>query len=261
MNTVIVIPARLGSSRFPGKPASLILGKQLLHRTWLIAKKVKDVDEVLVATDDLSIRDLAESFGAKVIMTDSHCQNGTERVFSALGNLKAHPQIAINLQGDAVLTPPWVIQSLVHAIQKDPTIQVATAATQLDWQKYEDFRQSKKEGQTSGTTVVFDQQQNALYFSKAVIPFLREIDIQTPPVYRHIGLYAYRASYLAKYVSLQPTPLETAEKLEQLRFLENGIPIRIILVDYRGRTHWSVDHPNDIQKVEQIIKAEGELIE
>src|SRR3954471_9831396 len=119
MNTVIVIPARKGSTRFPNKPMAMIHGKQLLHRTWSIAQAVKNVDEVLIATDDEGIRAHAEAFGAKVLMTRPECENGTVRVFDAVRQLKSRPEIAVNLQGDAVLTPPWVIQAVVEEMKKD----------------------------------------------------------------------------------------------------------------------------------------------
>jgi len=260
MNTVIVIPARKGSTRFPNKPMALIHGKQLLFRTWSIAKAVKNIDEVFIATDDNDIRTQAEGFGAKVIMTRPECENGTVRVFDAVKQLQDKPQIAVNLQGDAVLTPPWVIQTVVDEMQRDASIPLATPATRLDWKRYDEFVQSKSGGRVSGTLVVFDQKKNALYFSKGLIPFVRDRNVAEPPIYRHIGLYCYRYETLAKYVELKPTPLEEIEKLEQLRALENGISIRIVPVDYRGRTHWSIDNPEDVKIAESIIEREGELV-
>ena len=111
-----------------------------------------------------------------------------------------------------------------------------------------------------GTLVVFDRNMNALYFSKTPIPFVRPNKLKELPLYRHIGLYAYRYETLANYLTLQPGPLEQVEGLEQLRALENGINVRVVLVDYRGRTHWSVDSPDDVSKVEAIIAREGELV-
>lgn len=261
MSAVIVIPARKGSTRFPNKPMAPILGRSLLQRTWLIAKAVKRVDEVFIATDDNDIKQHAERFGAKVLLTRPDCQNGTERVFDAIKQLPSKPEIAVNLQGDAVLTPPWVIQAVVDAMQADASIPLATPATRLDWKRYDEFVQSKSGGRASGTLVVFDLKKNALYFSKGLIPFVRERNTEEPPIYRHIGLYCYRYQALEKYVALKPTPLEEIEKLEQLRALENGIPIRVVPVDYRGRTHWSIDNPEDIKIAEEIIGREGELLE
>ena len=261
MKKTIVIPARKGSTRFPNKPLAFIQGKQLLHRTWLIARAVKGVDEVYVATDDDEIRKQAEQFGAKVILTRADCENGTERTYDAVSQLEEIPGIVINLQGDAVLTPPWVIQAVIDSMQNDPKIQIATPAVHLDWKRVDEFLQSKEGGRTSGTLVVFDLNQKALYFSKGLIPKIRDRNERgDPPFYRHIGLYGYRFETLKKIASLKPTPLEEAEKLEQLRALENGIPIQVVLVDYRGRTHWSIDTPEDVKKAEEIIEREGELV-
>jgi 3-deoxy-manno-octulosonate cytidylyltransferase (CMP-KDO synthetase) len=258
--TIIVIPARRGSTRFPNKPSALILGKSLLQRTWSIARAVKNCDDVLIATDDEGIRSQAQGFGAKVIMTRADCENGTIRVFEAVKTLSQAPQVVVNLQGDAVLTPPWVIQAVVDAVQQDASIQIATPATRLEGRFYDEFVQSKAGGRVSGTLVVFGLNRNALYFSKGMIPFVRDRDRDLPPVYRHIGLYCYRYEALENYAQLEPTPLEEAEKLEQLRALENGIPIRVIPADYGGRTHWSIDNPEDIKITEGIIEREGELI-
>ncbi len=260
MSVVIVIPARYGSTRFPGKPLAKIQGKELLYRTWLIAKAVKKVDEVWVATDDDRISRQALGFGAQVLMTSENCINGSERVYQAIQSLENPPEIVINLQGDAVLTPPWVIQAVLDNIQNHSDVQIATPATLLSRDQYEEYVRLKASGRTSGTLVVFDLQFNALYFSKGLIPCVREWKGESVPVYRHIGLYAYRYGALKAFTQLKPTPLEDTEKLEQLRALENGIPIRVVPVDYRGRTHWSIDHFEDIAIAESIIRREGELV-
>lgn len=260
MSTVIVIPARFGSTRLPGKPLALIKGKSLLYRTWCIAKTVQCVDEVYIATDDIQIQNHAVSFGAQVIMTPGHCANGTERAFSAISTLNPLPDIILNLQGDAVLTPPWVIQALIDQMIEDPSIGFATTATPLNIEQYNQMLSSKMNGQVGGTTVVFDKNNQALYFSKSLIPYLREKTNSLIPMYRHIGLYVYRYPVLQKYLNLEPSPLEKTEGLEQLRALENGIPIKVVTVDYKGRTHWAVDSQHDIEIVESIIAREGELI-
>jgi 3-deoxy-manno-octulosonate cytidylyltransferase (CMP-KDO synthetase) len=259
-NAVIVIPARQGSTRFPGKPAALIRGVSLLERTWRIAKAVPAVAEVYVATDDQGIRRQAEGFGAKALMTPAECRNGSERAFAAATQLKTKPDVVVNLQGDAVLTPPWVVAAAVAAMRKDAKLPVATPAVRLSWDQFDEFLAAKAGGRASGTMVVFDKKGDALYFSKAVIPFVRDRGQADPPIYRHIGLYAYRYEALKKYCSWPPAPIEEMEKLEQLRFLENGVAIRVVPVDYRGRRHWSVDNPEDIAIVEKIIAEEGELV-
>ncbi|MFH2037531.1 MAG: 3-deoxy-manno-octulosonate cytidylyltransferase [Candidatus Zixiibacteriota bacterium] len=260
MKTVIVIPSRYDSSRFPGKPLAEIAGYSMLYRIWKIAITVGNVKDVIIATDDDRIYMHAESFGAKAVMTSPECRNGTERVWEAVNQLKYKPDTIINFQGDAVLSPPWIIQALVDSLNNDREVQLVTPAIKLDWDGYERLAQAKDEGQTSGTTVTFDNNHNALYFSKTIIPFMRNRNVASPPVYIHIGMYGYRYEMLKHYLSLPPTPLETVEQLEQLRALEYGLPIRVVEVDYRGRSHWSVDNPEDIAKVEKIIASDGELV-
>lgn len=260
----IVIPARYNSTRLAGKPLEHISGRTMIHRVWSIARAVEKIQAVYVATDDDRIADHVRGFGGCVIMTSKECDNGTERVLKAVESLQLPPAIVVNLQGDAVLTPPWVIQALVNEMQRDHTVLMATTAVRMNAQRYDSFRAAKQNGEVGGTTVVFDRRLNALYFSKSVIPFVRIDAAGRPndplPVYRHIGLYAYRFDTLRQLAKLIAGPLEQAEKLEQLRALEHGIPIRVVEVDYRGRTHWAVDSREDIGRVEDIIRVEGELL-
>lgn len=256
---VIIIPARYQSSRFPGKPLTLIKGHSLIYRVWSIAKSIKGVDEVYIATDHVDIQKHVLGFGAKVLMTEN-CQNGTERCYAAISLLPDKPEIIVNLQGDAVLTPPWVIQALMDTMHKHSQLEITTLATQISKEKYSLMQKAKAKGEVGGTMVVCDKDLNAMYFSKSMIPYLRNTQMEYPPLYRHIGLYAYRYSALEKYISLSPTPLEKLEGLEQLRILENGKPIRVVLVDYKGHTHASIDSPEDVIRVEQLIETEGELV-
>ncbi len=261
MDIWIVIPARYGSTRLPGKPMASILGRSLLSRVWGIAQAVKGVARVVVATDDQRVADHAGAFCADVVMTSPDCTNGTERAWDAVRAEDNPPGAVINLQGDAVLTPPWVVQGLVDAFQADPSVSMVTAAVQLTWATYDDFVQHKQNSPSSGTTVVMDPHGRALYFSKTIIPNLRKPDrTASCPVFRHIGIYGYSLSALSRLVALPPSPLEQVEQLEQLRALENGIPIQVVPVDYRGRSHGSVDTPEDIAVVEAIIRREGELV-
>jgi 3-deoxy-manno-octulosonate cytidylyltransferase (CMP-KDO synthetase) len=259
MKNIIVIPARYHSSRFPGKPLTSIKGHSLLYRVWSIAKSIKQIDAVYIATDHQDIQSHALDFGAKVIMTE-RCENGTARVFNAIAKLEEKPDIVFNLQGDAVLTPPWIIQALIDTMLANPTIVMTTAATQITRDQYASMQASKLKGEVGGTMVVCDKDDNALYFSKSMIPYLRDSMMENPPLYRHIGLYAYRYTTLEKYTTLSPSPLEILEGLEQLRLLENGVAIRVVKVDYKGRTHASVDSPDDVKRVELIIEEEGELV-
>ena len=261
MDISIVIPARFGSTRLPGKPMAPILGRSLLSRVWAIANQVQRVAQVVVATDDRRVADHAQSFGATVVMTSPDCTNGTERAWDAVRDLAQPPGAVINLQGDAVLTPPWVVQGLVDAFHADPGVSMVTAAVQLTWDAYDDFVRHKQTSPSSGTTVVMDDRGQALYFSKTIIPNLRKPNRAAPcPVHRHIGIYGYSLSALSRLVALPPSPLEQVEQLEQLRALENRIPIQVVKVDYRGRSHGSVDTPEDIAVVEAVIRAEGELV-
>ncbi|SMF78858.1 3-deoxy-manno-octulosonate cytidylyltransferase (CMP-KDO synthetase) [Tistlia consotensis] len=260
MNVVAVIPARWGSSRFPGKPLEArIAGVPLLQRVWALATAAPGVAEVLVATDDPRIAAFVEGLGGRAVMTDPACRNGTERMHQALQRAGLEDRPAVNVQGDAVLTPPWVIGALAAVLAEDAAAEVATPAVRMSEAAYRRLVEQKRTGQVGGTTVTFDRRGRALYFSKQVIPFLRE-PVEPLPVFRHIGLYGFQPAALARYVSLEPGPLERAEGLEQLRALENGMTVRVVQVDYRGRTHWAVDSPDDAAIAERLIAEEGELL-
>lgn len=250
MKTAIVIPVRYGSTRFPGKPLAEICGQSMLSRVWRIAKQVPAVDRILIATDDQRIEEHALRLGAEVIMTSSDCENGSERVYQALQNAAYVPDLVINFQGDAVLTPPKFIQALISGMQIEPEIGMGTLACEVT-----------REQAQGATLVVFDVRQRALYFSRSLIPHHREAQESFAVHYhKHIGIYAYRYKTLEQYIRLKASALEKIEKLEQLRALENAIAIKVVLVDRAGRTLASVDKPEDVTKVEAIIKREGELV-
>ncbi|MGI9509315.1 MAG: 3-deoxy-manno-octulosonate cytidylyltransferase, partial [Geminicoccaceae bacterium] len=262
MSTVVIIPARYQSSRFPGKPLAKVRGKSVIQRVWELGRAAMEVDHVYVATDHQEIADHAEGFGADVIMTSEHCRNGTERVAEAAETLSSPPEIIINLQGDAPLTPPWFITALADAMKNDPSVQMATPALACDEATYRHFREDRLAGRVGGTTVVFDRNGNALYFSKEVLPYIpedRNVGAR-PPVFHHVGLYAYRWPLLKAYPTWESGPLEQLEQLEQLRVLENGHPIRMVQVDARNRTFWESNQAVDIARIEAILDEEGELI-
>lgn len=265
MNIALIIPSRYGSTRLKGKPLRLIAGRTLIHRVWSLASAVKGVNSIYVATDDKRIADHVASFGGLATMTPESCENGTERVFAAAKSLSPVPSHVLNLQGDAVLTPPWVLERVVEEMACQPELEMVTAAVRMDWRSYQKALGDMASGQASGTTVAFDRYGNALYFTKGVIPFVRRdspsFGTDMAPVYQHVGIYGYRFETLRRYVTLQPGPLERTEKLEQLRALENGIPLRIVEVDYRGRTHGSIDIEDDICRAEDVISSEGELLD
>ena len=261
MNCAIIIPARFASSRFPGKPLTLIRGKSLIRRVWEIAQSIKGVSDVVIATDDSRISEAVKSFGARVAMTSEQCRNGTERVFEASKSLAKQPDVIINMQGDAVLTPPSVLQPLVDHMKSEKNI--ATPAVRLTWDQLNKFKE-KGVGSGSGTFVTCDLKGQALYFSRYPIPFTRSdssaLKAAQPLVKKHIGIYAFTHSALKHYMELSPTPLEQSEQLEQLRALEHGLPIYVVEVDCKGRTLWSIDTPQDVAVAEAIIDREGEVL-
>jgi len=259
MTAAIVIPARYASSRFPGKPLCLVSGVTMLERVWRIARSARQASRIVIATEDERILAHARSFDAEAIMTSPECANGTERVYDTVKRVAISEDIILNLQGDALLTPPWVLEAMIDELIIDRTRELVTPAVRLEGSALEVFAQQKKERPGSGTTVVFDVNKNALYFSKTILPHVRNPG--HAHIYRHIGLYGYRKAALDKYMTLRPSPLEQAEGLEQLRALEHGMKVRVAIVDYRGRTHWSIDAPGDAAIAEAIIEREGELLD
>ena len=258
LSTAIVIPARYSSKRLPGKPINAIIaGKSLIERVWALAVQVKNIEGVYIATDDERIIQHVESFGGKALMTAPELPSGTDRTYAAMQQLPASIEAIVNLQGDAPLTPPWVIQALVDEIARPNGPPIATPAVELTPRQLEEFIAAKAASPSSGTSVVISASGRALYFSKQILPYSR--DIRVSPVLRHVGLYAYRREALAKLVAIAPTPLEETEGLEQLRALEADMDIKVVKVNYRGRTHHSIDSPSDITIAEDIIAREGEL--
>jgi 3-deoxy-manno-octulosonate cytidylyltransferase (CMP-KDO synthetase) len=253
----IVIPARYGSTRFPGKPLHPIAGIPMLERVCRIARAVRNCSRIVVATESAPVAEFARCFGVEVAVTSDRPRNGTERVFEVVGVANLTDDVVINLQGDAVLSPPWVLEAMIEKMVGDSKIDAITPAVKLDETSLSNFAAHKANNKSSGTTVVFDRDSNALYFSKQILPFVRVQGFTH--IYRHIGLYGYRRSLLAKYCDLAPSPLEQTEGLEQLRLLESGLKIRVLEVDYRGRSHASIDTYDDVRFAEEIIAREGEL--
>ncbi|PWR02863.1 3-deoxy-manno-octulosonate cytidylyltransferase [Meridianimarinicoccus roseus] len=261
MSVLIVIPARYASTRYPGKPLVVLrdadgVSKTLIQRSWEAAMAVRGVDRVVVATDDARISDAAESFGAEVVMTAESCANGTERCADAIGRLDGPaPTIVVNLQGDAPLTPAWFVEDLVAGLRADDGADVATPVLRCDGRALAGFRQDRSAGRVGGTTAVFDKSGRALYFSKEVLPFTgHDYDPDMPtPVFHHVGVYAYRPAALARYTGLTQGPLEALEGLEQLRFLENGLTIKCVEVEGRGRVFWELNNPEDVERIERVL--------
>ena len=166
------------------------------------------------------------------------------------------PDVVINLQGDAPLTPPHYVEALIE-VMADPEVQMATPVLRTEPEHLASLQADRKEGRVGATTAVFDRQGRALYFSKEVLPFADRASETGIPVFHHVGCYAYRPDALQRYSALEPGPFERAEGLEQLRFLENGIPVTCVEVDARGRAFWELNNPSDIPLIEDIMQREG----
>ncbi len=260
MSTVIFIPARYASTRYPGKPLVPLTGatgvaKSLIQRSWEAAKAVEGADAVYVLTDDTRIAEAAQGFGADVLMTSRAARNGTERCADGVAQLPDPPDVVVNLQGDAPLTPPWFVEALIGAMA-DSRVQMATPVLKCDAETLRNFVTDRQNGRVGGTTAVMRGDGTALYFSKEVLPFVGTLE--TPPeVWHHVGVYAYRPAALQAYMAWPEGPLERAEGLEQLRFLENGTPVTCVPVEAKGRVFWELNNPVDVARIESVLKKEG----
>ena len=260
MAVLLVIPARYASTRYPGKPLVELKGatgerRSLIRRSWEAAVAVPGVDRVIVATDDDRIAAAAAAFGAEVMMTPETCRNGTERCAVVAA---AHPgyEIVVNLQGDAPLTPPWFVSALVEAMQAEAGRMVATPVLRCDAEALAGFIEDRRNGRVGATTAVFDRAERALYFSKEVLPYTGRplAEGEEIPVFHHVGVYAYRQAALAAYGGWPTGTLEQWEGLEQLRFMENGVPVQCVQVDARGRAFWELNNPTDVPLIEAILQ-------
>ncbi len=263
MNTVILIPARFASSRFPGKPLVELRGasgttKTLIERSFDAARQVPGVDGVYVVTDNQRIADAAEGFGAPVIMTAESCRNGTERCAEALALLE-DPELIINFQGDALLTPPLFVSALIDIFAANPDAQVATPAMRQRSDEVRALQAEEMAGRVGGTSVTISGQGRALYFSKKLIPYLPDgaLDGTLSPVRLHVGVYAYRPDALKTYVATPASELELLEGLEQLRFLAAGVPIDVVDVPTPAFTLRELNNPADIAPIEAALAAAG----
>ena len=264
MSVLIVIPARYASTRYPAKPLAMLKGasgqsRSLIERSWLAACEVSGVDRVVVATDDMRIKDAAEAFGAEVVMTPESCANGTERCAAAHTALGGGYEIVVNLQGDAPLTPHWFVEDLIADLRVDPDAEIATPVLRCDGATLNSFLLDRKADRVGGTTSVFDANKRAMYFSKEVVPFTSETyaDDAETPVFHHVGVYAYRPAALADYPSWPVGPLEQLEGLEQLRFMENGRAVRCTEVQAKGRQFWELNNPEDVPRIEAMLADMG----
>lgn len=263
MNVVIMIPARFASTRFPGKPLVKLRGakgheKTLIERSVEAARRVRGVSGIFVVTDDERIAAASAHSRVGVIMTSQACRNGTERCAEALRQMH-EPEIVVNLQGDALLTPPGFIEALIERMDLKPDISVATVAVRLRSEEVRELMTEEGEGRVGGTTVVTDNCGRALYFSKRLIPHLSPSALGADPslMKLHIGVYAYRPDALRLYDATVPSDLEVVEGLEQLRFLAAGIPIEVIEVEPPAHHMRELNNPEDVAPIEEALAVAG----
>jgi 3-deoxy-manno-octulosonate cytidylyltransferase (CMP-KDO synthetase) len=239
---VAFIPARFASTRFPGKPLADIDGRPMIEHVYRRASAASSVREVIVATDDLRIATRVNEFGGRVRLTKATHQSGTDRLAELVAGMDV--DIVVNVQGDEPLIDPRAIDQVVAPLVADSSIQMATL--------YKRITHPAELMDNNVVKVVVDRGGFAMYFSRAPIPHVRDPRGGWPPLYRHIGLYAYRRNALLVLASLEPTPLERAESLEQLRALEHGIRIKAVETPYDS---FSVDTPEDLEQVRRLLSA------
>ncbi len=236
-----VIPARFASTRLMGKPLADIGGKPMIQHTYESSLKSKLLQEVIIAVDDEKVAEVAQKFGAKVIMTPKDIATGSDRIAYILNGI-SDADIVVNIQGDEPFIAGTMIDQAIEPLLFDPNVSVSTLA-----KKIETVDELKS---PSIPKVVFDYHNFALYFSRSPIPFVREArsnfeKIKKADIYKHIGLYVYRREALFKFTQLAPTDLEQIEKLEQLRMLENGMKIKIVVTEF---DNLAVDTPEDLER-------------
>ena len=240
---VAIIPARFASSRFPGKPLVDLGGKPMIQRTYDRVKAVEGFDRIVIATDDQRIFDAAQGFGAEVMLTSASHITGTDRCAEVLSRLGESVDYVINIQGDEPFIEPEQLREVAAGF--------ASGAPILTLIKK--ITDTETLFNSNTPKVVCDGEGNALYFSRQTIPFLRGIDpkdwLEKHTFFKHIGLYAYRADILPGLSALKPTPLELAESLEQLRWVQNGIRIKAIETQFETI---GIDSPKDVEKIQKM---------
>ena len=235
-----IIPARFASTRLLGKPLADICGKPMIRHTYESSLKSKLLNEIIIAVDDEKVAEVARSFGAKVVITPKDIATGSDRIAFAAKNLN-DADIIVNIQGDEPFIQGEMIDQAIEPLLFDRKVNISTLAKRID--NVQDFKS------TSIPKVVFDYNNFALYFSRSPIPFVREARtnlerIRKADIYKHIGLYVYRRDWLFKFTELAATDLEKAEKLEQLRMLENGFKIKVVVTEFENL---AVDTPEDLE--------------
>lgn len=235
-----IIPARYGSTRFPGKMLASLCGKSVIEHVWQNAKASK-LEQIIIATDDERIMQVCRGFGAKCVMTPPECPSGTDRIALVCKDIET--DFVVNIQGDEPFITAEAINKALQALESDPDAVVGTLVHQCT--------EAETINSPDKVKAVFDANFNALYFSRSPIPHIRFDNNPEDFVhYIHIGLYAYRKDFLFTYLQTPPSTLEKAEKLEQLRVLEHGYKIKTAVIDYHGI---GIDTPNDLQKATEVL--------
>lgn len=237
---VAMIPARLSAKRLPGKPLILLAGKTLIQRVYEAVVKTRLFQDVFVLTDSEQVSQNVEDFGGKVIITSDSCRSGTDRILEIRDMIEC--DVVFNVQGDEPFIDRNSLSPLIKQFS-DETVEIASLMSEI--------RNEKEIGNPNNVKVIVDSSNNALYFSRSVIPYKREAsEIARFSYYRHVGVYAFRRRVLAGLAALKPGCLEQVEKLEQLRWLENGYKIKMVTTDYQG---FGIDTPEDVKKGEELL--------
>lgn len=256
----IAIPARYGSTRFPGKPLAEIAGRSMLARVVDLAREAagKKIG-VFVTTEDARIEAHARTLGVDCYLTKDDIPTGSDRVLAAVRQLPARPDFVVNLQGDAPFTPLSAIKAVIAAFQENETLEVVTPVHRLSWGDLDRLRENKKTTPFSGTTAILNETGRAIWFSKQIIPAIRKEEAlrekeKKSPVYQHMGLYGFRVDMLEKFCALPQGRYEILEGLEQLRMIENGIRVQTVEIDIEpGRMQSGIDTPEDLQRAEEML--------
>ncbi len=263
--TLIVIPSRYGSTRFPGKPLAEIAGQTMLQRVAAQARAAAATiphAQFVVATDDARIADHCREIDAPVVMTDPASPSGSDRALEAATKCAPDCKFVINLQGDAPFTPVHYVTAIAHALAQGKGA-AATPCIRLDWAGLDALREAKRVSPTSGTTCVMDADSKALWFSKTIIPAMRDEaalrqQSEFSPVCRHVGLYGFTRAALEEFTRTPASPYEEIEGLEQLRMLENGVSVHCVLVEAQKISTSGIDTPADLARLQAMIERHGD---
>lgn len=264
MNIALIIPARYGSTRFPGKPLVKIAGETMLSRVVNVGRTIAEKHNnitLAVATEDDRIATHCQEIGVTCIMTSDQCPTGSDRLLEAALAMDTTPDFIIGLQGDALFTPIHVIEAIIKASQDNKEAQIITPVIPLRWSELDALREQKKTTPFSGTTAIINKNNHAIWFSKNIIPAIRKEDdmkqtTEFSPVHQHLGLYGYRLDTLKTFVTLEQGHYEQLEGLEQLRLIENNIPITAVPIEVDlGLAQAGIDSPEDVTRAENILKA------